>query len=174
MANPGQNRLGREHWPKLEQYVRDVVGGHKDDRRIVMWDVMNEPTCTSFNKPQDKELIWTFLRHFLDYVRQVDPRHPRTVGRRTQQPHPAGARQDRRAAQRTITDSDLREDLRAVKALAQQARQAGHHQRSGGAAEAALFLRHADPGRGESRLVLLGIDDRPDAVYARGRSPTRA
>ena len=30
MANPGQNRLGREHWPRLEQYVRDVVGGHKE------------------------------------------------------------------------------------------------------------------------------------------------
>ena len=80
MANPGQNRLSREHWPKLEQYVRDVVGGHKDDRRIVMWDVMNEPTCTSFDKPQDKELIWTFLRHFLDHVKEVDPNHPRTVG----------------------------------------------------------------------------------------------
>jgi hypothetical protein len=80
MANPGQNRLGQEHWPKLEQYVRDVVGGHQDDRRIVMWDVMNEPTCTSFNKPADKQLIFAFLEHFLEYVKQQRPRQPLTVG----------------------------------------------------------------------------------------------
>ena len=80
MACPGQNRLGPDHWPKLEQYVRDVVGGHKDDPRIVMWDVMNEPTCTSFNKPEDQRLIWTFLDHFLDYVRQQQPVQPLTVG----------------------------------------------------------------------------------------------
>jgi len=80
MACPGQNRLGKEHWPALEKYVRDVVGGHKDDKRIVMWDVMNEPTCTRFKKPEDRDLIWTFLGHFLDYVREQDPNHPRTVG----------------------------------------------------------------------------------------------
>jgi hypothetical protein len=80
MACPGQNRLGPNHWPKLEQYVRDVVGGHRDDLRIVIWDVMNEPTCTSFNKPEDQQLIWSFLDHFLDYVRQQQPVQPLTVG----------------------------------------------------------------------------------------------
>lgn len=116
MANPGQNRLGQEHWPKMEQYVRDVVGGHKDDRRIVMWDVMNEPTCTSFKKPQDKELIWTFLRHFLDYVKQVDPNHPRTVGVEHSNLIPQVL--DRVEVLCTHNyRKNLQEDLRAVKAL---------------------------------------------------------
>jgi len=72
--------LAPEHWPKLEQYVRAVVGGHSGDKRIVMWDVMNEPTCTSFNKEEDQRLIWTFLDHFLEYVGKQDATHPRTVG----------------------------------------------------------------------------------------------
>jgi len=80
MACPGQNRLGADHWPQLEQYVHDVVGGHKDDRRIVIWDVMNEPTCTSWNKPEDQRLIWAFLDHFLDVVRRQQPVQPLTVG----------------------------------------------------------------------------------------------
>lgn len=80
MACPGQNRLGREHWPKLEKYVDDVVGTYKNDKRIVMWDVMNEPTCTSFNGEEDKRLIWAFLGHFLDYVKEQDPNHLRCVG----------------------------------------------------------------------------------------------
>ena len=41
---------------------------------------MNEPTCTSFNKDEDKKLIWTFLGHFLAYVKEQDPNHPRCVG----------------------------------------------------------------------------------------------
>jgi hypothetical protein len=81
MANPGQNMLGPEHWPKLEKYVQDVVGTHRNDDRIVMCDVMNEPFCTSHAKTKEgREKIWTFLNHFLDFVQQNDPTHPRTVG----------------------------------------------------------------------------------------------
>ncbi len=119
MACPGQNRLGPEHWPKLEQYVRDVVGGHRDDRRIVMWDVMNEPTCTSFNQPDDQRLIWAFLDHFLDVVREQRPVQPLTVG------------VERSSLVGNVLNKidvlcfhnyrrDLREDIRQVQALARQ------------------------------------------------------
>lgn len=81
MACPGQNRLGPEHWPAMQKFVRDVVGGHKDDPRIVMWDVMNEPTCTSFyQEPEDKEAIHTFLKQALGWVKAQQPTQPRTVG----------------------------------------------------------------------------------------------
>jgi len=80
MAGPGQNRIGPAEWPKLEQYVRDVVGGHRDDRRIVMWDVMNEPWMTSFNTEADQKAILEFLRHFLDFTREQKPSQPLTVG----------------------------------------------------------------------------------------------
>ncbi len=81
MANPGQNRIGKEHWAKLEQYVQDVVGGHRDDKRILIWDVMNEPMITSWaTKQEEREKIRTFLDHFLDVVNRLDPNHPTTVG----------------------------------------------------------------------------------------------
>ena len=81
MACPGQNRLGPEHWLAMQKFVRDVVGGHKDDQRIVMWDVMNEPTCTSFyKKPEDMEAIHMFLKQALGWVKAQQPSQPRTVG----------------------------------------------------------------------------------------------
>jgi len=119
MPSPGFSRLGVRDRPAMEGYIRAVVGGHKDDRRIVLWDVMNEPTCTSFNKPQDKELIWAFLRHFLDYVRQVDPNHPRTVGVEHSSLIPQVLDRIEVLATHNYR-KDLREDLRAVKALAQK------------------------------------------------------
>jgi hypothetical protein len=79
MASPGQNRLAEIYWPALEGYVRAVVGAHGSDRRIVMWDMMNEPTCTSYNQPEDQQLIWAFLRHFLAFTRRQTTL-PLTVG----------------------------------------------------------------------------------------------
>lgn len=79
----------------------------------------SSPTCTSFNKPQDKEAIWTFLCHFLDYVKQVDPNHPRTVGVEHSSliPHVL----DRVEVLCTHNyRNDLREDLGAVKRLGRQ------------------------------------------------------
>lgn len=81
MANPGQNVLGPEFWPELEKYVQDVVGNHRNDKRILIWDVMNEPMCTSHARTQQgREKIWTFLDHFLDVVNEQDSYHPTTVG----------------------------------------------------------------------------------------------
>lgn len=81
MSNPGQNMLGGEYWPELEKYVQDVVGAYRNDKRIVMWDVMNEPMCTRHaGKAEGREKIWKFLNHFLDVVKKKDPTHPRTVG----------------------------------------------------------------------------------------------
>ena len=120
MACPWQNRLGRECWPKLEQYVRDVIGGHRNDRRIVMWDVMNEPTCTRFyTEEADKQRIHTFLGHFLDYVNEQNPDQPCTVGLMLSGEIPlvlekvdvVGFHNYRR---------DLREDIRRVKELSRQ------------------------------------------------------
>ncbi len=81
MANPGQDRLGPEHWPALEKYVADVVGRHKDDKRVVMWDVMNEPMVTSHARNEEgREKIWKFLDHMLDVMRDQRPSQPMTVG----------------------------------------------------------------------------------------------
>ena len=80
MACPGQNRLGPEHWPALQKYVADIVGNHRADQRIVMWDVMNEPYVTSFNSEADRRSIHTFLGQALEMTRRQQPRQPLTIG----------------------------------------------------------------------------------------------
>lgn len=42
--SPGPSRVtSKEALPKLEAYVRDIIGSFKNDRRILMWDLYNEP-----------------------------------------------------------------------------------------------------------------------------------
>jgi hypothetical protein len=42
--SPGASRVtDRSAWPKLEQYVKDIVGTFDSDRRIAFWDLYNEP-----------------------------------------------------------------------------------------------------------------------------------
>ena len=33
----------RTAWPNLEAYVKDIVGAFGKDRRVVIWDLYNEP-----------------------------------------------------------------------------------------------------------------------------------
>jgi hypothetical protein len=33
----------REQWPRLKEYVEDIVGSFSEDERIAMWDLYNEP-----------------------------------------------------------------------------------------------------------------------------------
>ncbi len=118
MAGPGQNRLGAEQWPCMEQYVRDIVGGHKQDRRIVMWDVMNEPTCTRFyEQPSEKKRIHQFLWHFLDFVKGLQPSQPTTVGLMSSEEIPLVIDKIGVVSFHNYTPG-LREDIRQARAMA--------------------------------------------------------
>jgi hypothetical protein len=48
VRSPGVSRAA-DHavWPKLEQYVKDMVGAFGQDRRVVVWDLYNEPAKES-------------------------------------------------------------------------------------------------------------------------------
>jgi len=53
-----------------------VVGAHRNDARVLMWDLMNEP---------DDDAKWTaatcaYLRAALPFIKQLDPNHLTTVG----------------------------------------------------------------------------------------------
>jgi len=82
VANPGNTRVARETWPECEKYIDDVVGKHVGDKRILLWDVMNEPMVAGVyaQKEENREKIWRFVRHFCKYVGTLDPSHPTTVG----------------------------------------------------------------------------------------------
>ena len=73
--SPGWSRVKNpEAWPKLEQYVKDILTQFKDNPRVLLWDLYNEPT----NGPGDATL--PLLTKVIDWARQVNPSQPLTVG----------------------------------------------------------------------------------------------
>lgn len=61
---------------RWQRALGDVVGKHRDDGRVLMWDMMNEP---------DDDAKWTkatraYLGIALPLIKQLDPNHLTTVG----------------------------------------------------------------------------------------------
>jgi hypothetical protein len=79
LADPAQ-------YPRLERYVKGVVGAYAQDKRVLAWDVWNEPDNTndgSFgrNDPKNKEqLILTLLPQVFAWARAEKPMQPLTSG----------------------------------------------------------------------------------------------
>lgn len=77
LRDPGQ-------YPRLEAYVKDVVGTFANDDRILGWDVWNEPDNLAKqypSQPRDKaELVANLLPQVFAWARSVDPSQPLTSG----------------------------------------------------------------------------------------------
>jgi hypothetical protein len=59
----------------LEEYVKDVLSRFKDDKRIVLWDLYNEPGNSGYgNKSMD------LLKAVFRWGREIDPSQPLSVG----------------------------------------------------------------------------------------------
>jgi len=81
MPSPGFSRLGMEDWPAMEKYIVALVGKYKQDPRIVLWDVMNEPEGTGeFGKAGGKAKIVDFLQRALKRVRAEGPAQSMSIG----------------------------------------------------------------------------------------------
>ncbi len=70
----------------LEGYVKGVVGHLKSDRRVLAWDVFNEPdnpnrpAYVSSEVPNKPELALALLKKAFVWAREVNPSQPLTVG----------------------------------------------------------------------------------------------
>jgi len=64
--SPGRSLVydERMHY-KLENYVKDIMTTFKDDDRIMLWDLYNEPSAS-----------WTLLRSVFKWAREVNPSQP--------------------------------------------------------------------------------------------------
>ena len=81
VANPGPDRMAKQWWPESDAYATAVVSAHVGDRRIALWDVMNEPTATHLaNTPEGKAMIDAFVAHSCALVKKLDATHAITVG----------------------------------------------------------------------------------------------
>jgi Cellulase (glycosyl hydrolase family 5) len=87
VQSPGADMLQNpSRWDKeLKPYVQGVIGHFRDDKRVLMWDLMNEPDNT--NPPyKGKELAGkvqpslNLLQKEWDWARQSNPSQPLTSG----------------------------------------------------------------------------------------------
>ena len=71
-------------YPRLEEYVKGVVGAFANDDRVLAWDIWNEPDNTngsSYKDPANKvEIVLKLLPQAVDWARSAHPRQPLTSG----------------------------------------------------------------------------------------------
>lgn len=70
-----------------EKYVSAIVNALKNEEGLLMWDIMNEPEMNDYYRkasPEEQEKrndeIAGFVRHFITYVKKIDPVNAVTVG----------------------------------------------------------------------------------------------
>jgi hypothetical protein len=82
---PGAVRLrDKSRYGQLEAYVKDIVGTFAKDKRIVAWDVWNEPSNDGGGNyaptPDKQTTVATLLPQVFEWARSVDPTQPLTSG----------------------------------------------------------------------------------------------
>lgn len=85
VQSPGTAALqDPKQYPRLEAYVKGVVGAFAKDDRILGWDVWNEPDNGADQykgQPADKAaLVTALLPHVFEWARSANPTQPLTSG----------------------------------------------------------------------------------------------
>lgn len=85
VQGPGAARLAdTSQHHKLEAYVKDVVGHFANDKRVLAWDVWNEPNNGGGGNyaptPNKTAMVAGLLDQVFDWAQSVDPTQPLTSG----------------------------------------------------------------------------------------------
>jgi GH35 family endo-1,4-beta-xylanase len=86
VESPGAKELADPAYePKLEAYVKGVVGAFANDDRVLAWDIWNEPdspndTYKSADPPNKTELVDRLLPKAFAWARDMHPTQPLTSG----------------------------------------------------------------------------------------------
>jgi hypothetical protein len=87
LQSPGREILeDPKRVEQLEDYVKGIVKYYGNDRRVLAWDVFNEPdnpNTNSYGKvesPDKSKLAIALLKKTFDWARQVNPSQPLTAG----------------------------------------------------------------------------------------------
>ena len=85
VQSPGAAALvDANEYPRLEAYVKGVVGAFANDSRIMSWDIWNEPdnvNTNNYEDPKNKvELIEKLLPQAFAWARAAHPTQPLTSG----------------------------------------------------------------------------------------------
>jgi len=70
-------------WGRLEPYVKDIVGSFKNDSRVWIWDLYNEPTngltIGKISLPLGNVTL-PLLEKVVKWAREINPSQPLTIG----------------------------------------------------------------------------------------------
>jgi hypothetical protein len=86
VQSPGLAMTDPSQYPRLEQYVKGVVGAFANDERIIAWDIWNEPNNTNDSSYGAKEpknklaLVEVLLPKAFEWARSANPVQPLTSG----------------------------------------------------------------------------------------------
>lgn len=87
VQSPGAKALADpSQYPRLEEYVKGVIGAYANDDRILAWDIWNEPdngngsSYGSKEPPNKKELVLALLPKAFAWARSAQPSQPLTSG----------------------------------------------------------------------------------------------
>lgn len=73
--SPGSFRVKEEsYWARLEEYVKDIISTYKEDSRVIVWDMYNEPG----NSKMWRESL-PLLKATFNWAREVNPTQPLTA-----------------------------------------------------------------------------------------------
>ena len=76
LQSPGKKIVNDpETWPRLERYIKDVIGSFATDRRVLFWDLNNEPG----NSDQGTKSL-PLLKKAFQWAREANPTQPLTAG----------------------------------------------------------------------------------------------
>ncbi len=74
-------------WEEEDGYVKDVVELLKDEPGLIIWDIMNEPSCNDYilkSPAEERERRWdkmtAFLEHHSEKIHELAPDNARTIG----------------------------------------------------------------------------------------------
>jgi hypothetical protein len=87
VQSPGAAALSDEsQYPRLEAYVKGVIAAFAQDKRVLAWDIWNEPDNTNGSsygslEPKKKvEIVVALLPHAFAWARSSKPEQPLTSG----------------------------------------------------------------------------------------------
>jgi len=74
--SPGHSMVTNpKTYPKLEKYVKAVIGRFKNDSRIMLWDLYNEPTNGGLGNT-----TLPLLQQVIQWAREINPKQPLSIG----------------------------------------------------------------------------------------------
>jgi hypothetical protein len=76
LQSPGKAVVNdQKQWDRLERYVKDILTEFGEDKRILLWDLYNEPG----NEGQGSKSI-PLVKKVFEWARDVDPIQPLSIG----------------------------------------------------------------------------------------------